>query len=270
MAKKFSPTAYQVAWGPDRNPIPFVDPWGHSGAYTTMLVDGTPPMALFFGRHRQRLRQSLGKLKLPQQFSESFIKNKILGIISRLEQGPYMLRVAVIKEGLFLSTYSQSGKGAELEGKLCHIRRKLPAAKSLLDMGLFEKMKTVDRNCEELLLISPSGNILEGATTNVLFVRGNTILAPTQGALPGITRQVIEEQVPEPWLWNADDVHLDDLHEIDEILVCGSGKEVARIISLKKIKWEPRSQKAFDTLSRCYKDAKLLYLKENYPKYSKP
>lgn len=270
MAKKFSPTAFQAAWGPNRNPIPFVDPWGHSGAYTTMLVEGTPSTAIFFDRHLKRLRQSLNKLKLPQQFSESFLKDTILGVISRFDQGPYMLRVAVIKEGLFLSTYPQSGKGAELEGKLCHIRRKLPAAKSLLDMGLFEEMKKVDRNCKELLLISPSGNILEGATTNVLFVRGNTIISPTQDALPGITRQVIQELVPEPWRWNADDVHLGDLHKFDEILVCGSGKEVARIISLSKIQWEPRSQKAFDTLSRCYKDAKLLYLKENSPKYSNP
>ncbi|MBT4223104.1 MAG: aminotransferase class IV [Opitutae bacterium] len=262
MAKRFSPIAFQGAWGPNRNPIPFVNPWGYSGAYTTILVEGTPSTAVFFDRHLERLRQSLNKLKLPQQFSESFLKETILGVISSCNQGPYMLRVALIKKGLFLSTYAQSGKGAELEGELCHIQRKLPAAKSLLDMGLFKEMQKVDRNCKELLLISPNGNILEGATTNILFVRGRTIISPTQDALPGITRQVIQELIPESWCWNTNDVHLDDLHKFDEILVCGSGKEVAQIISLSKIEWKPTSQNAFNTLSQCYKGAKLNYLKK--------
>ena len=268
MDNKSSPIPCRFAWNPDRIPIPFVNPWGRSGAYTTMLVEGSPSIGFFIDRHLQRLRQSLDKLKLPHQFPETFLKDTILEFISGYNRGSFMLRTAVVSEGLILSTYPQIGKGAGLIGKPCRIRRNLPAAKSLQDMGLYKQMKNVDRSSEELLLVSQSGYILEGATTNVLFIRGNSILAPVQDALPGITRQVIQEQLPKPWLWNVDNVHLDELNQIDEILVCGSGKEVARIIGLCKLKWKPRSQKAFDALSRCYNDAKLLYLQENPPKYS--
>ena len=82
-----------------------------------------------------------------------------------------MLRTAVVPEGLFIAAYPQSGKGARLHGRLCRIRRKLPAAKSLLDTSLYEEMQTVNRNREELLLVSPDRHVLEGATTNLLFVR---------------------------------------------------------------------------------------------------
>ena len=42
MASKSSTTACQTAWDPDQQPIPFANPWGRPGAYTTMLVDGDP------------------------------------------------------------------------------------------------------------------------------------------------------------------------------------------------------------------------------------
>lgn len=270
MASKSSTTACQTAWNPDQQPIPFANPWGRPGAYTTMLVDGDPPTPLFLDRHLRRLKKCLGHLGLPEIFRDAFLEESILETASGINTVPCMLRTAVVPEGLFITAYPQSGKGARLHGRLCRIRRKLPAAKSLLDISLHEEMQTVNRNREELLLVSPDGHVLEGATTNLLFVRGKNILAPEKDTLTGITRQVLEERIPEPWQWEVTDVHLDDLPEMDEILVCGSGKEVAQIINIADSEWKPRSNQAFMALSRIYGAAKLLYLRENSSKNPRP
>ena len=211
MASKSSTTACQTAWNPDQQPIPFANPWGRPGAYTTMLVDGDPPTPLFLDRHLRRLKKCLGYLGLPEIFRDAFLEESILETASGINTVPCMLRTSVVPEGLFITAYPQSGKGARLHGRLCRIRRKLPAAKSLLDISLHEEMQTVNRNCEELLLVSPDGHVLEGATTNLLFVRGKNILAPEKDTLTGITRQVLEERIPKPWQWEVTDVHLDDL-----------------------------------------------------------
>ncbi len=264
MDSKSSPTAFEAAWNPDCEPIAFADPWGKVGAYTTMLVDGSPPRPLFQDRHMDRLSQSLEHLGMANPYGGTFLEDSVAHAAANLGATPCMLRVAIVGEGLFLSSYPQTGKGAELRGRPCHARRRLPAAKSLLDVGLHQELAQVDRGTEELLLVSPQGHVLEGATTNLLLVRGDAVLAPMREALPGITRQVIEEHLPAQWNWESAEVRLEELPTMDEILLCGSGKEVARITHLEGIEWAPASARAFDSIAQAYEAAKQLYL-ANHP-----
>lgn len=251
-------TAYEAAWNPDHQPIPPADPWGRRGAYTTMLVEGRPPMAYFMDRHLRRLNDSIRHLGLHNPFPETFLRGRIETAAANLA-APCMLRMAIVEDGLFLTSYPQTGNGAELLGRPCRARRKLPAAKSLLDTGLYQDLQQVDRNCEELLLISEDQHVLEGGTTNLLLVQGHRIHTPSLHTLPGITRQVIEENLPRGWSWAPGNIHLDELPGMDEILACGSGKEVARITRLEGIDWSPVSDRAFRSISQAYATAKNQY-----------
>ncbi len=84
-------------------------------------------------------------------------------------------------------------------------------------------------NAEEVLLIRPGGNIVEGTTSNYFIVKNNTILTPplNNEILPGITRQIILEicrshniQLLEKHL------SLADIYAADEVWLSSSTKEI--------------------------------------------
>ncbi len=255
MAKKSLQTAFEAAWNPKHEPIPFRNPWGMKGAYTTTLIEINQIMPLFYEKHIIRLNESLEYLGLDNPFAESFIGERIQILMGKLKK-PCLLRIAVATEGLFISSHLQTGKGADLAGRICKIKRHKPKAKSLMDIMLYNKLNQIDRNAEELLLINQDGYTLEGATTNLLSVSGKTIMAPTQESLHGITRQIIQENLPDHWRWESVDIKLADLNSMDEILLCGSGKEVARLVDLQGSKWRPSSNLAFKEIKDIYESAK--------------
>lgn len=67
------------------------------------------------------------------------------------------------------------------------------------DIALLEGVRTEAREqygCDEVLLISKDGYVVEGATTSLLWWNGETLCAPDSelGALPGVTSAVILEE----------------------------------------------------------------------------
>jgi branched-subunit amino acid aminotransferase/4-amino-4-deoxychorismate lyase len=248
--------SYAILWTPEGQAAQPIDPWGHDGAYTTILIDGKPPQPIFLQRHLDRLENSLSLLKVPQVFPKEFVEEKILEAASMLDAGT-MLRVAIIQEGLSLISYPQQGKNADMEGIPETVQRHLPEAKSLLDTPLKDRLQNFDRNRHELLLIDPDGYILEGATTNLLFIKGRQILTPASKCLPGITRQVLSEHLNgTDWQWCPVNIPMQQLPEFEEILLCGSGKEIARIVSIQGKDWQPRGREAFEELAAIFERAK--------------
>jgi branched-subunit amino acid aminotransferase/4-amino-4-deoxychorismate lyase len=248
--------SYAKLWTPEGAEAPAVDPWGEAGAYTTILIDGVPPRAIFLERHLNRLEESCSLLETNSPLTRDFIREKVMEAAATMEGGT-MLRVALIPAGLSLTSYPQSGKNADLTGIPETVQRHLPAAKSLKDTPLKNRLQNYDRNRHELLLIDPDGYILEGATTNLLFIKEHQIFSPETGCLPGITRQILKELLNgSEWVWNPSQIHMEQLPEYDEILVCGSGKEVARLIKIEGNDWQPRQDIAFRELSQKFREAK--------------
>lgn len=67
------------------------------------------------------------------------------------------------------------------------------------DIALLEQLRTQARteyNCEEVLLLSEDGYVIEGATTSLLWWDGDTLCAPDPelGPLPGVTSSLILDQ----------------------------------------------------------------------------
>ncbi len=247
---------YTILWTPEGKEASPIDPWGEPGAYTSVLVDGDPPRPLFLPRHLDRLEESARLLGLVSPLSRGFVEEKVYEAVSHLEGGT-MLRVALVPQGLSLATYPQSGKNGGLVGILETVGRHKPEAKSLQDIPLHQKVKVLDRNKEELLLVDDEGYLLEGSTTNLLFVRGKEVLTPESDCLPGITRQVLRERIPmPPWQWCPARIHSGQISEFEEILLCGSGKEVARLVGIESLDWKPDGDLAFQELARIFSEAK--------------
>jgi len=67
------------------------------------------------------------------------------------------------------------------------------------DIGLLGSKRTEAReqfDCDEVLLLSEHGYVIEGATTNLLWWAGETLCAPASelGALPGVTSAMILDE----------------------------------------------------------------------------
>ncbi len=246
--------------------MPYSDPWGSPGAYSTILVEGAPPTPVFLDRHMKRLTQSLRLLDLNTALPLKFVEDAILNTATSNPETPYMIRVAITHAGLFICKLPQSGKESELRGIFCTVRRRLPSAKSMMDIELHRIVQTLDRNHEECILMSEDGRILEGATSNLLFVQNKNIIAPVRDNLPGITRQILKECLPNDWIWQESDVRVEHLEDVEEILVCGSGKGVSCLKSLPEARWKNKSMKAFNKFVRLFREAKLLYLQQNSKK----
>ena len=249
-------TPFATLWTPDQKEAPPIDPWGEPGAYTTILVDGNPSRPIFLEKHLDRLEESCRLLETKPPLPRAFVKSKVLDAADLLEAGT-MLRVALIPAGLSLTSYPQRGKNAELVGIPETVQRHLPEAKSLMDTPLKDRLQKFDRSKHELLLLDSDGYFLEGATTNLLFIKNEEIFSPETGCLPGITRQILKESLNDTnWKWNPAQIHMRQLPEFNEILLCGSGKEVARITAIEGHTWKPVCDSAFRFLAKRFQEAK--------------
>jgi branched-subunit amino acid aminotransferase/4-amino-4-deoxychorismate lyase len=79
-------------------------------------------------------------------------------------------------------------------------RRRLPAVKGGdLDYLAALRAAAATMGADEALLVSPEGHVLEGASTSIVWWRGETLCAPPPGPglLPGITRALLGELASE-------------------------------------------------------------------------
>ncbi|WP_306205408.1 aminotransferase class IV [Actinoplanes sp. RD1] len=75
-------------------------------------------------------------------------------------------------------------------------RRRLPAVKGPdLDHLAMLRGAAAAAGADEALLLSPEGHVLEGATTSIVWWRGDTLCGPPPGPglLPGVTRALVSE-----------------------------------------------------------------------------
>ena len=78
----------------------------------------------------------------------------------------------------------------------------------------------------EALYVDRQSCILEGTTTNFFVFRGNQLITPNDGILPGVTRDVVLELAQENFKIVEHSLTLDDLAQIDEAFICASNKEI--------------------------------------------
>jgi branched-chain amino acid aminotransferase len=89
------------------------------------------------------------------------------------------------------------------------------------------------RGAQEALILGPTGEVIEGATSNVFVVRGGELLtAPIDaGILAGITRQTVLEVAAEQALpVRETQLHPSDLYQADEVFITSTVREVVPVV----------------------------------------
>jgi branched-chain amino acid aminotransferase len=89
------------------------------------------------------------------------------------------------------------------------------------------------RGAQEALILGPTGEVIEGATSNVFVVRGGELLTPPidAGILAGITRQTVLEVAAEQALpVRETQLHPSDLYQADEVFITSTVREVVPVV----------------------------------------
>jgi branched-chain amino acid aminotransferase len=84
----------------------------------------------------------------------------------------------------------------------------------------------------EALYVDRKNRVLEGTTTNIFGLKGDTLVTPPDGILPGITRSVILDLVDGKHPVELRHIDKKELADFDEFFITASNKEVVPIIKV--------------------------------------
>jgi branched-chain amino acid aminotransferase len=132
-----------------------------------------------------------------------------------------------LAEGISLATSSLRRPGPDVID---------PCVKSLNYLNnALAKLEARQRGADEALLLNARGTIAEASVANVFAVRDGQLSTPppTDGALPGITRQSVLELARELGLPAAErSLGRADLFAADEVFLTGTGARIVPVSSL--------------------------------------
>ncbi len=167
------------------------------GAFETIALEEGRPQ--FLREHLQRLETALKFFSLPVSVEQ--IREAVEEALSRQEarQGRRALKVAVSRENLLVTTrenpYCREDYLQGFDTDYSAIRRNETSPFSYHKTlncgdGIWEKRRAAAAGIREPIFLNTRGQIAEGATTNVFFIREGRLVTPplSCGMLPGILR----------------------------------------------------------------------------------
>jgi branched-chain amino acid aminotransferase len=120
-----------------------------------------------------------------------------------------------------------------------HLARKNPLSKATSFITETVELRAArSANIHEYLLVGDNSEILEGMTSNVFFVKNNTLYTASTGILKGITRQLVLEAAGSLSIPVIDQSLLaKEIHEIDEAFITSASRGVlpVSVIDTKKV-----------------------------------
>lgn len=197
------------------------------GAFETIAVENGFPQ--FLPQHYKRLLLALKFLNLNIDFSKIEEKVNMNLAQKEMQEGRKVLKITVSEENIFVTTRTNTYQKEDYEKgfatAISNVRRNETSPftyHKTLNYGdcIMEKRRAKEMGIQEPIFLNTRGEIAEGATTNVFFVKDEQIVAPplSCGMLPGIIREylydayTIKEQIILP----------EDIGEFDEMFLTNS------------------------------------------------
>ena len=113
------------------------------------------------------------------------------------------------------------------------VERYIPEAKSINYMNaVMAGQKAKNADCVEAFYVDRNNRVLEGTTTNIFCIKGNTIVTPGKDILDGITRKVILDMAKGMFDVEIRDIKKDELKDFEEIFMTASNKEIVPVVKI--------------------------------------
>jgi len=163
------------------------------GVFTTMAVENG--RAIFLEQHLNRLQKSLDFLQIDQEISAEWVET----YIKRNTFTRGALKIMLSEKNRLITTrknpYTAAAYREGFRLNICETRRNESAPltyhKSLnYADNILEKRKSLAEGYDEPIFLNTRGEVCEGATTNIFFVKEDVLYTPqkSSGLLPGIMR----------------------------------------------------------------------------------
>jgi branched-chain amino acid aminotransferase len=112
-------------------------------------------------------------------------------------------------------------------------RRNIPGAKSLdyLQAAIALK-KAREQKAVEVIYVDEADNALEGATSNLFALFGETLVTPGRGILSGVTRKVVLEAAQRFHSIEIRDLPISELLKAKEIFITGTNKGLVPVVQI--------------------------------------
>ncbi len=220
------------------------------GVFDFMRTYGGKPFML--EEHLARLRRSAALIDLPVPWGDDELKQIVLETVARnphleeanvrivvtggespnflIPQDKPRLLVLVTPSVQIPQHYYTHGVKAITEVAA----RYIPEAKTINYIQAVRAMRRAKaQDAAEVLYISADGLALEGTTTNVFGVYGQTLVTPKDGILHGITRKVVLRLLHENG-YTVDEraLPLQELLRADEVFITASNKQVMPVVQI--------------------------------------
>ncbi|MGB3211327.1 MAG: aminotransferase class IV [Desulforhopalus sp.] len=119
-----------------------------------------------------------------------------------------------------------------------HVERFMPGAKSINYIpAIICQNEARDQQAIEAIYVDRNGYVLEGTTSNIFGVIGDTLITPPcDRVLPGITRQVTLRLAQEEKCTIVErHLHKDEIRLLDEAFITSSIREIVPIVAIDSV-----------------------------------
>ena len=232
----------------DLKNVKFNSLWGYNGVFTTIRISGKKLNLVLIDQHLKKLNKDSKLFGISFKISKQFLIN-FINTNSKIKNYDHLLRVAVTKKLISLSLRKRNKEEKNFTAHIYRYQRTLPSFKNLQYKKILSLQKKINLQKEEILFYNKS-KILEGSTTNLIFVKNNQLFIPKNSYYFGITLSYLIKTIP--YKIKKIDILISKLYEYSEILLVGSGKGVVSISSIDQLNWYRSSLKMYKSILKEY------------------
>ena len=225
--------------------------WGQRGVFTSIPIIGKKPHFIGLQRYLQTFNKSCKDYKFGITITPKLIQKLVGDEIKKIKTYNHLLRIACNGKTLSVSLRKRIKTKENVIGFIKNYKRKDFIHKNLYYKKLLKFMSEIDYSQNEIIL-SRDNEITEGAVTNLIFVKSDTLYIPKEGYYYGNTLKLLQDEIK--FKFHKKKILLENLNEYSEIISIGSGRGIISINSIPDIAWKRKSSKMFIKLKKGYKN----------------
>lgn len=219
------------------------------GVFSTIkVVDG---VLFAFPRHWARMNKDAELLRVPFPWSIAELESKLVRLVEANHAHTATLRVSIFRDRgtvfeapgldrdfeLLAFTVDRNDWGNDVRLGIVpnarHAASPFAGAKILAwSMNLVWYEEAHLRGQDEVVLLNERGEVSECTSANIFAAFGDTAVTPplSSGCLPGVTRELLLEEIRVPGLRIEErTLHLEDLEAADEVFITSSTRDLLAV-----------------------------------------
>jgi len=253
------------------------------GVFSTIRVaDG---VLFAFERHWERMRRDAVRMRVPFPEDAQWLKTRLMRLVEANDAQNATLRVVVVRNrgGLFeapnldrdfdliafTTNLRQWGDSARLtmKAQARHAQCEFAGAKILSwSQNLTWYEEAHEQGFDEVVLLNERGEVSECTSANIFAIRGDEIATPplNSGCLPGITRELLLEQIHLPGVSLVEKTLLPrDLEGADQIFITSSTRDLLPVSHVEGLKVTSNGLGTVKALAKAFEDYRESYVSRN-------